>query len=99
MIHPFILNTPQPILDDLKLRIRNTRWPDEINDSGWRYGANLSYMKGLAEYWVNSFDWRKVEKEVNSYPDFIAEIDEYKIHFLHIKGKGKQSIPLIITHG
>ena len=99
MIQPFSINTPQQILDDLKLRIKNTRWPDEIKDSGWIYGANLSYIKGLADYWINTFDWRKVEMEINSYPNFIADIDGYKIHFLHIKGKGKQSIPLIITHG
>ncbi len=99
MIKPFVANIPQQILDDLKLRIRDTRWPDEIIDSGWSYGANLSYMKELADYWLNTFDWRKVEKEVNSYPNFIADIDGHKIHFLHIKGKGKKSIPLIITHG
>jgi pimeloyl-ACP methyl ester carboxylesterase len=99
MINPFVANIPQQILDDLKLRIKDTRWPDEITDSGWSYGANLSYMKDLADYWVNTFDWRKVEKEVNAYPNFIADIDGYKIHFLHIKGKGRQSIPLIISHG
>jgi pimeloyl-ACP methyl ester carboxylesterase len=99
MIQPFVANIPQPILDDLKLRIRSTRWPDEISDSGWTYGANLSYMKELTDYWSNTFDWRKIEEEINSFPNFIAEIDGYKIHFLHIKGKGKKSIPLIITHG
>ncbi|GHB54743.1 epoxide hydrolase family protein [Persicitalea jodogahamensis] len=99
MIQPFVANIPQSILDDLKLRIRSTRWPDEITDSGWTYGANLSYMKELAEYWSNTFDWRKIEEEINSFPNFIAEIDGYKVHFLHIKGKGKKSIPLIITHG
>ncbi len=99
MIKPFIANIPQQILDDLKTRISNTRWPDEITDSGWAYGANLSYMKELADYWANIFDWRKVEKEINSYPNFIADIDGHKIHFLHIKGKGNQSVPLIITHG
>lgn len=99
MIQPFFANVPQQVLDDLKLRIRNTRWPDEITDSGWSYGTNLSYMKELADYWLNTFTWRKVEAEINSYPSFIADIDDYKIHFLHIKGKGRKSIPLIITHG
>lgn len=99
MIKSFVANLPQPILDDLKSRIRDTRWPDEITDSGWSYGANLSYMKKLADYWLNTFDWRKVEEEINSYPNFIADIDGYKVHFLHIKGKGIKSVPLIITHG
>lgn len=56
-------------------------------------------MKDLTDYWLNKFDWRKVENEINTYPNFVADIDGYKIHFLHIKGKGKKSIPLIITHG
>src|SRR5450432_661987 len=99
MIKPFEADIPQEVLNNLKLKIINTRWPDEMIDSGWNYGTNLSYMKELADYWVNTFDWRKTEKEINSYPNFTADIDGYKIHFLHIKGKGNKSIPLIITHG
>lgn len=99
MIKPFNVNVPQQVLDDLMLRIRNTRWPDEIMDSRWSYGTNLSYMKDMADYWFNTFNWRMVEDEINSFPNFIADIEGYKIHFLHIKGKGKRSVPLIITHG
>lgn len=98
-IKPFSANIPQPLLDDLKLRLKTVRWPDESMDSGWNYGANLSYMKELTDYWQHTFDWRKVENEINSYPNFIADIDGHQIHFLHIKGKGQRSIPLIITHG
>ncbi len=99
MIQALSVNISQQALDDLKLRLKNTRWTDEITDSGWNYGANLSYMKELTDYWLHKFDWRKVENEINAYPNFIADIDGYKIHFMHIKGKGKKSIPLIITHG
>jgi pimeloyl-ACP methyl ester carboxylesterase len=99
MIKPFKVNVSQSALDDLQLRLKNTRWPDEIENSGWLYGSNLSYMKELADYWIHQFDWRKTEKEINSWPNFIAEIDGYEIHFLHIKGKGKKNIPLIVTHG
>jgi pimeloyl-ACP methyl ester carboxylesterase len=99
MIQPFSVNIPQLALDDLKLRLKNTRWTDEIIDSGWNYGTNLSYMKELADYWLNKFDWRKVENEINAYPNFIADIDGHKIHFIHAQGKGKKSTPLIITHG
>jgi len=99
MIQPFKINIPQNILDDLKSRIRNTRWTDEITGSGWTYGVNLEYMKELTDYWLNKFDWRKTEEEINSYPNFIADIDGYKIHFLHVKVKGQKSFPLIITHG
>jgi pimeloyl-ACP methyl ester carboxylesterase len=99
MIQKFSANISQQVLDDLKARIKNTRWTDNIIGSEWNYGASLSYMKELADYWLNEFDWRKVENKINSYPNFITEIDNYKIHFLHIKGKGKTSVPLIITHG
>ncbi len=99
MIQPFSANIPQQVLDDLKLRLKNTRWTDEITGSGWSYGSNLSCMKELTDYWLNKFDWRKIENEINAHPNFMADIDGYKIHFLHIKGNGKKSIPLIITHG
>jgi pimeloyl-ACP methyl ester carboxylesterase len=99
MIQSFKADISQQVLDDLKTRIKNTRWTDEIIGSGWNYGTNLSYMKELAEYWLSEFDWRKIENEINTYANYIADIDGYKIHFLHIKGQGRKSIPLILTHG
>jgi pimeloyl-ACP methyl ester carboxylesterase len=99
MINEFKSNISQSAIDDLNLRISQTRWTDEIEGSGWQFGASLSYVKELADYWMNEFDWRKVENEINQYPNYMAEIDSVKIHFLHIKGKGKVSVPLIITHG
>ncbi len=99
MIKPFSANIPQPVLDDLKLRLAQTRWPDELNGSEWNYGTDLGYMKELTKYWLHKFDWRKTENQINSYPNFIADINGHQIHFLHIRGKGKRSIPLIITHG
>ena len=99
MITEFKCQISQQVVDDLKFRIAQTRWTDEIKGSGWQYGANLSYIKELADYWLDKFDWRKVEDKINQYPNYIAEIDGIKIHFLHIKGKGKISVPLIITHG
>ncbi len=98
-VHPFQINVREQVLIDLRERIAQTRWPDEIAGSGWDFGTNLTYMKELADYWLNVFDWRKIENEINAYPNFIAEIDGYKIHFLHIKGKGRKSLPLIMTHG
>jgi len=99
MITEFKCQIPQSAIDDLKFRISHTRWTDEILGSGWQFGAKLSYVKDLVHYWANQFEWRKVEKEINQYPNYIAEIDGIKIHFLHIKGAGKTSVPLIITHG
>ncbi|MBK1896159.1 epoxide hydrolase family protein [Chryseobacterium paridis] len=99
MIKPFSVNVPQQVLEDLKLRLNLTRWPDQITGSDWNYGTDLTYLKELTTYWQTTFDWRKVEAEINSYPNFMADIDGHQIHFMHIKGKGKRSIPLIITHG
>jgi pimeloyl-ACP methyl ester carboxylesterase len=99
MIKKIEIQIGQSFLDDLKVKLKMTRWPDEIEYSGWTYGSSLAYMKDLADYWANSFDWRKTETEINRYGNFIATIDGYRIHFLHIRGKGEKSIPLIITHG
>ena len=98
-IKPFQINVPQHILDHLHTRIQQTRRPDENVGSGGKFGPSLSYMKELADYWINVFNWRKVEKELTSYPNFLADITGYKIHFLWIKGKGEHSVPLLITHG
>lgn len=97
MITPFSIQIAQETLDDLKARLKNTKWPDEIEGSKWEYGTNLTYIKELTDYWANTFNWRVVENEINAYPNFIANIDGYKIHFLHIKGKGNKSIPLLIS--
>jgi pimeloyl-ACP methyl ester carboxylesterase len=99
MIKPFTASVSQWVLDDLNWRLKHIRWPDEITGSDWNYGADLSYMKELAEYWLHTFNWRKIENEINGYPNFIAAIGGHEVHFLHIKGKGKRSIPLLITHG
>lgn len=98
-IKPYQVKTHDSVLDDLRERIKHVRWPDAIENSGWLYGTNLPYLKELADYWLNEFDWRKTENEINTFPNFMAEIDGYEIHFMHIKGKGKKTIPLILTHG
>lgn len=99
MIENFNINVAQSELEDLKERIRKVRWPDELENSEWQFGTSLSYIKELSKYWEQEFDWRKVEKKVNSYPNFITEIDNCKIHFLHIKSQQKNAIPILITHG
>jgi len=99
MVKKIEIELAQSHLDSLKSKLRLTRWPDEIEGSGWTYGTSLSYMKELTDYWITYFDWRKTESEINKYGNFIAQIDGYKIHFLHIKGKGERSFPIIVTHG
>tara|TARA_R110001583_G_scaffold195551_1_gene376008 strand:+ start:19782 stop:20936 length:1155 start_codon:yes stop_codon:yes gene_type:complete len=98
-IKPFKINFPDQQLDDLKLRLVNTRWPEQITDSEWDYGTNLSYMKELSDYWLNDFEWRKQEQLLNSFDQYIATIDGVNIHFIHVRGKGPNPTPLIISHG
>jgi pimeloyl-ACP methyl ester carboxylesterase len=99
MIQPFHVHIDDTILDDLKRKIVRTHWPDEIRNAGWQHGVAMAYMKDLTAYWATTFDWHKAEEKINAYPHFIAGIDGCKIHYLHIKGRGKNAIPLILTHG
>ena len=98
-VKPFTVSIPQQDLNDLKSRLQNTRLPGETEGSGWNFGTSEAYMKTLAQYWLTQYDWKKQEALLNKYPQFIAEVDGVKIHFQYIKGKGKNSKPLVLTHG
>ncbi len=96
---PFTIQVSEDVLIDLRQRLARTRWPDELPDTGWDYGTNLSYLPQLVRYWHNSYDWRAQERLLNTFPQFKTEIDGIQLHFLHAKGKGTYPIPLIISHG
>jgi pimeloyl-ACP methyl ester carboxylesterase len=98
-MRPFRIDIPQSALDDLHRRLDSTRWPDEIPGVGWARGVPLEYLKELAEYWRNSFDWRAAEARLNRYPQFITEIDGTDVHFLHIRSPHEGALPLLLTHG
>ena len=98
-VQPFQIRIPEATLQDLKDRLARTRWPDEIISSDWVYGAKLSYMRELIDYWQNDFDWRAQEKTLNDVAQFRAEVDGFGIHFVHERGNGPEPLPLIITHG
>jgi pimeloyl-ACP methyl ester carboxylesterase len=95
----FHVTVAQKVLDDLKYRLQNTRWPGEAEGSGWNFGTSESYLKGLVHYWQTAYDWRKQESLLNKYPQYIADVNGVKVHFQYIKGKGKNPKPLILTHG
>ena len=95
----FKINIKQSVLDDLKSRIANTRWTDEIENSKWEYGTSKTYLEELCKYWENSFDWKKQEEYLNSFPHFKTTIDGVGLHYIHQKGESKNSIPLLLTHG
>ena len=98
-VKPFEIHVSDEVLADLKQRLADTRWPDELPGTGWDYGSNLSYMKELVDYWQNGFDWRAQEKLINSFQHFKADVDGLGIHFIHERGKGPDPMPLVITHG
>jgi pimeloyl-ACP methyl ester carboxylesterase len=98
-IEPFQIAVAQEILDDLQDRLKRTRWPDEVYQAGWRYGANLGYMKELANYWLTKFDWRAQEQWINSFANYQTTVGDLRIHFVHERGKGPNPIPLLLTHG
>lgn len=95
----FKVSIPQTELDDLKIRLKNTRWPGEASGSEWHYGTSEAYLKKLIDYWITTYDWKKQEATLNKYPQYIADVDGTKIHFQYIKGTSKNSMPLILTHG
>ncbi|ANN19829.1 epoxide hydrolase [Amycolatopsis orientalis] len=97
-IKPFRIAIPQAELDDLTERLARTRWPQEVADD-WSRGVPVSYLKGLAEYWADGFDWRAQEAELNEIPQFTTEIDGQTIHFLHVRSARPDALPVILTHG
>ncbi len=98
-IKPFRIDVPQSDIDDLRLRLSMTRWPDELPGVGWSYGIPLGYVKDLAHHWAAGYDWRRWEAQLNALPQFITSIDGQDIHFLHLRSKEPNAVPLLITHG
>jgi len=98
-IRPFSFHASDEDLADLKRRIAATRWPERelVNDAA--QGVQLATIQKLADYWLNQHDWRKIEARINSYPNFITNIDGLDIHFIHVKSKHANAMPIIITHG
>ena len=98
-IKPFKISVAEEQLDDLKRRLSNTRWPERETVNDWSQGIPLDYLENICEYWRNEYDWRRCEAEINQYPQFITEIDELDIHFLHVQSPHPNAQPLIMTHG
>jgi len=98
-VNPFKIEVPDEVLDDLRRRLENIRWPDQVPNSGWDYGSNLDYVKELVEYWRTEFDWRAQEAKLNAFHHFKSKVDGLDIHFIHERGKGPNPMPLVITHG
>ena len=96
---PFKISIPDSALDDLRDRLKRTRWPLDFGNPNWEYGTQTAYLKQLVEHWHSHYDWRRHEREMNSYNHFKTEIDGIPIHFIQEHGKGPKPIPLILSHG
>ena len=98
-INAFRVHVPDDVLSDLKQRLARARFPDELEDAGWRYGTNETYLKELVTYWRDRFDWRQQERRLNQFEQFTTNIDGLNIHFIHRRSKERNALPLLITHG
>ena len=98
-VERFTIAIPDATLHDLRSRLANTRWPDEIDGIGWQQGAALDYIRSLVDYWRERFDWRAQESALNRFAQFRADVSGEKIHFIHERAKNGRGLPLIFTHG
>ena len=98
-IRPFQVNFAEAELTELRRRINATQWPDRETVTDQSQGPQLATLQKLARYWATDYDWRKVEARLNALPNFITEIDGLDIHFIHVRSKNKNALPLIVTHG
>jgi pimeloyl-ACP methyl ester carboxylesterase len=98
-IRPFHVNIPEADLTEMSKRIKATRWPERETVKDQSQGPQLATLQKLARYWETEYDWRKVESRLNALPNFITEIDGLDIHFIHVRSKHKNALPLIVTHG
>jgi pimeloyl-ACP methyl ester carboxylesterase len=101
---PFTLRTADAALEDLRARLRATRWPDAPEDAGWTMGTDIDYLRGLVEYWADGFDWPTQEAALNRLPHFRVELGAQRIHFVHARavapsGSAGPALPLVLSHG
>ncbi len=96
---PFEINISQSVLDDLRERLKNTRWTGAVENAGWNYGTNLDYLKEIAQYWSTGYDWKKHEVILNRLHHFKADIDGFSLHFIYERSKNENATPLLILHG
>src|ERR1700738_4641308 len=99
MLKNFKVKVSNEQIADLKARLSRTIWPSEAANMDWEYGTNVAYLKETCAYWAQAFDWRVWEAKLNSYPQFIASVEDLDIHFVHIRSARPNALALIFTHG
>lgn len=99
-VTPFKVNIPDGVLQDLRQRLRNARWPDQVADSGWDYGFDTAHLREIADYWADGFDWRAAEERLNAWDHAMVDVEGFGIHVLHRPAdRSGRVIPLLVMHG
>src|SRR3954465_5636053 len=98
-IRPFTIEIPQADLEDLRARLAATRWPEKEPVDDLSQGVPLALVQKVARYWHDEYDWRRCEARLNAYPQFVTEIDDLDIHFVHVRSKHEDALPLVLCHG
>lgn len=98
-IEPFQITVPDADIDDLRRRIGATRWAPATPSPAWLQGVDSAWLRELAQYWAERFDWREAERRLNLQPQFLAQVEGQRVHFVHRRGVGPACYPLVITHG
>lgn len=95
----FTVAVDQSDIEDLRRRLGNTRWPDQLPGAGWQYGTNREYLERLCAYWRDDYDWSRFERRHNSHPQFMTSIDSQQVHFYHVESPSRHARPLLLAHG
>lgn len=98
-VEKFHIQVEEKVLNDLRAKLGQVRWPDQMDGAEWEQGTELSYLQSLVAYWRDSFNWRQQEAELNRLAHFRSEVDGLSIHFIHERGVGPSPLPIILTHG
>ncbi|GAA2670160.1 epoxide hydrolase family protein [Nonomuraea recticatena] len=98
-VTPFRLDISEPVLADLRERLRRTRWPEKETVGDWSQGVPLGYLRELCRYWAEEYDWRATERRLNALPQFRTSLDGLGIHFLHVRSPHQDALPIVLTHG
>jgi pimeloyl-ACP methyl ester carboxylesterase len=95
----FTIAVPEAVLEDLRERLARTRWPDQLPGTGWDYGADTAYIRDLAAYWQDGFDWRAQEARLNGFEHYRARVDGLRVHFVHARSSDPDAVPVLLLHG
>ena len=99
MIKPFKIRVPNKTINEIYSKVKKYPWSNIQDMNGWEHGTNLKYLRKISKYWITKFNWRKQEKKINKFSNYLTKVDDINIHFIKEKGSGSNPIPLLILHG